>query len=89
MLKLKASTCLYEGSRLYRDARNRPMASDCYGQGPCADLLEGVEGVENAGLSGLAISRAANCGCFVLPSRYEAWGVAIAEACLVRTANHM
>lgn len=67
----------------YRQASPDPWPLECYGAGPVAHLLDGIEGVEKKGfclpddLPGVL----AGSGCLLLPSVREAWGVAVHEAC--------
>ncbi|MGE5490053.1 MAG: glycosyltransferase family 4 protein [Actinomycetota bacterium] len=67
----------------YRQASPDPWPLECYGAGPMAHLLDGVEGVEKKGfcqpddLPGVLVE----AGCLLLPSVREAWGVAVHEAC--------
>lgn len=66
----------------YRRAVADPWPMDCCGTGPLAATVREVPGVRElgfiqpAGQAGLL----AECGAFVLASRYEPWGVALAEA---------
>jgi len=55
----------------------------CCGQGELSKILNSVPGIENLGfiqpekLNNILL----HSGVFVLPSRFDAWGAAIAEAC--------
>lgn len=68
--------------QLYRKEVKQPWELWCAGAGPLETLIEDAEGVRNLGfvqpdrLSALL----RQCGVFVLPSRYEPWGVVIHEA---------
>src|SRR5690606_31560089 len=66
----------------YRGMSRDPWQLDCYGQGPLASLLHGVEGITDHGFRQPAElpELLASAGAFILPSRFEAWGVALAEA---------
>lgn len=73
---------LVSGYAAYRAGVERPWGLTCCGTGPDASQLTGVEGVVNAGFiqpRHLAEMFSAH-GAFVLPSRFEPWGVVIAEA---------
>ena len=68
--------------RLYRDQVNDPWGLTCHGGGPDAALLKDVPGLVDRGFAppdALPSILAAH-GAFVLPSRFEPWGVVIAEA---------
>lgn len=67
----------------YRDSVDAPWPLICCGSGPLASLLEKAAGVENRGFidPGELPSVMAEVGAFIHPSTYDAWGVAIAEAC--------
>ena len=68
--------------RRYRDSVSDPWGLTCHGQGPDRGLLAGVDGIVDAGFVQPAdLPRVFNThGAFVLPSRFEPWGVVIAEA---------
>jgi glycosyltransferase involved in cell wall biosynthesis len=78
----KGLDTLVAAYRLYRREVAEPWRLVCCGQGPLASLLATQPGVEDRGfvqpdeLPGLL----ADMGAFILPSRFEAWGVALAEA---------
>lgn len=66
----------------YRELVDSPWELCCAGAGPLASMLEGVEGVTNVGFiqpEKLPVLMSTS-SCFVLPSRYEAWGVVAQEA---------
>lgn len=81
-LARKGIDTLLEAYALYRTQVPAPWSLICCGQGPLGEALRQVEGVEDRGfvqpadLPGMMI----DAGAFVLPSRFEAWGVALAEA---------
>lgn len=74
---------MLEGYRLYRELVDDPWPLSVCGKGPLEDRLRRQEGVEHLGfvqpaqLPGIFATH----GAFILPSRYEPWGVVIAEAC--------
>lgn len=78
----KAIDVLVEGYRSYRSRVADPWELGCCGTGTLGDQLAGVPGVREHGFlqpaaqPGLFVHH----GAFVLPSRYEPWGVAVAEA---------
>jgi glycosyltransferase involved in cell wall biosynthesis len=78
----KALDVLVSGYRRYREHSSRPWGLVTCGQGPLKPLLSGAEGIEDRGFTQPeALPRVLEeCGAFVLPSRYEPWGVALAEA---------
>jgi glycosyltransferase involved in cell wall biosynthesis len=73
---------LVDGYRQYRSMVRSPWSLTCCGSGPDAHLLDGVDGLTNAGfnqpaeLPGLLRRH----GAFVIASSFEPWGVVIAEA---------
>lgn len=73
---------LIAGYRLYRGMVSDPWPLTCCGQGPEGYRLRDVEGVTDAGFSPPSAMPAVfgAHGAFVLPSRFEPWGVVIAEA---------
>lgn len=73
---------LVRGYRAYRDRVQNPWPLTCRGTGPDAHLLRKQAGITDAGFMQPAQLPAAfrEHGVFVLPSRYEPWGVVIAEA---------
>jgi len=66
----------------YRRRVANPWSLTCAGQGPDGRLLQGVEGVTNIGFAQPAHlpELFAGHGAFVLPSRFEPWGVVLGEA---------
>lgn len=66
----------------YRTKVPEPWSMSCIGSGDLKGMLDGLPGVMDLGfvqpdqLPGLI----AQYGCFVLPSRFEAWGVVVHEA---------
>ncbi len=73
---------LAQGYRRYRDRVTDPWPLTCRGTGPDAALLRDQPGITDAGFMQPAELPQAfrDHGVFVLPSRYEPWGVVIAEA---------
>lgn len=79
--RVKGIDVLVEAYRRYRALVDDPWPLDCCGTGPEAALLQ-EEGIRDLGYvqpSGLPRLFAEH-GVFVMPSREEPWGVAIAEA---------
>jgi len=78
----KGIDVLIDAHRRYAVRVTNPWPLDCYGQGPLAHLLEGPAGVSNRGFVQPKDQPGVmeQAGCFVLPSRYEPWGVVLAEA---------
>lgn len=66
----------------YRSSVTDPWSLTCAGAGPDAYRLKGVPGVTDAGFvqPPQLAELFATHGAFVLPSRFEPWGVVIAEA---------
>jgi glycosyltransferase involved in cell wall biosynthesis len=77
----KAIDVMAEGYRRYRAQVSNPWTLTCCGKGPLAHLLK-ADGIDDRGFVEPAALPAvlAEHGAFVLASRYEPWGVAIAEA---------
>jgi glycosyltransferase involved in cell wall biosynthesis len=67
---------------LYRRQHESPWSLDCCGLGPKQSAIRAVDGVSDLGFvqpheqPGVLAGR----GAFILPSRYEPWGVVLAEA---------
>jgi glycosyltransferase involved in cell wall biosynthesis len=78
----KGLPALVRGYEMYRRMVKDPWTLTCTGAGPDGHHLQGVEGVVDAGFSQLPDLPAlfSAHGAFVLPSRFEPWGVVIAEA---------
>jgi len=78
----KAIDVLVAAYRTYRSAAVSPWRLDCYGMGDMVGLLADEPGIVDHGFVQPADqpSVLAEHGCLVLPSRYEPWGVVIAEA---------
>ena len=68
--------------RIYRKAVTNPWGLTCRGAGPDAGVLRDVPGIVDAGFVQPAeLARVFGAhGAFILPSRFEPWGVVIAEA---------
>ena len=78
----KGIKVLSEGYRRYRQKQSNPWPLLCCGTGPLEHLLAGQAGVQLEGFvqpSELP-SKFGECGCFVLPSTFEPWGVVVHEA---------
>ena len=73
---------LVSAYRIYRSAVTNPWGLTCRGAGPDAGLLRDVPGIVDAGFVQPAeLARVFSAhGAFVLSSRFEPWGVVIAEA---------
>jgi glycosyltransferase involved in cell wall biosynthesis len=78
----KGLDTMIEGYRRYRASVSDPWTLTCCGTGPGAPVLRGVEGVTDRGFTQPSEMPAVfrDHGAFVLASRYEPWGVVIAEA---------
>jgi glycosyltransferase involved in cell wall biosynthesis len=78
----KGIDTLVTGYRLYRSRTAMPWPLLVAGTGPEGHLLHGIDGVEVLGFVQPTdlpeVFRRA--GCFVLPSRFEPWGVVVHEA---------
>jgi glycosyltransferase involved in cell wall biosynthesis len=68
--------------RIYRKAVTHPWGLTCRGAGPDAEVLRDVPGLVDAGfIEPPKLARVCGAhGAFVLPSRFEPWGVVVAEA---------
>ena len=82
-IKRKGIDLLVDAYMRYRTEVKDPWPLRCCGSGPLSALLDGKPGIEDLGFVQPARlpSIMADSGVFVLPSRYDAWGVAIGEAC--------
>lgn len=78
----KAVGVLAEAYKQYASQVQNPWPLDCYGRGPLASLLTGIDGVQDRGFvqPDEQPARMEEAGCFVLPSVYEPWGAVLAEA---------
>jgi glycosyltransferase involved in cell wall biosynthesis len=78
----KGLDLLVDAYRRYRAGVENPWPLACRGKGPLGRVLAGVEGIEDGGfvqprdLANVLLHQ----GVFVLPSRYEPWGLVVAEA---------
>jgi glycosyltransferase involved in cell wall biosynthesis len=81
-IESKGIDVLIAAYELYRKSSSNPWPLTCCGSGPLGQDLAKVSGVEDLGFQQPADLPAifARSGVFVLPSRYEPWGVVIAEA---------
>lgn len=79
---VKGLDVLMQAYAMYRSHVTNPWALHCCGSGTDAPLLRGQPGVEDLGyqLPTRLPELFAGYGTFVMPSRVEPWGVAIAEA---------
>lgn len=73
---------LIAGYEIYRRSVAHPWGLTCCGAGPEGSRLQGVEGVTDVGFTQPrnAPDLFSQHGALVLPSRFEPWGVVIAEA---------
>jgi glycosyltransferase involved in cell wall biosynthesis len=78
----KALDVLVEAYQQYRGRVSDPWELTCCGIGPDRHFLRGVPGISDRGFvqPGEQAELFAEHGAFVLPSRKEPWGVALAEA---------
>ncbi|EFK96552.1 glycosyl transferase, group 1 [sediment metagenome] len=78
----KGIDTLVEAYERYRRQVANPWALITCGQGPLEERLQSIQGVTNRGFvqPQELPSVMSDAGAFVLPSRFEAWGVALAEA---------
>lgn len=81
-VKEKDLETLLAAYQLYRQTSRDPWMLSCCGMGPLAPLLAGREGVADHGFVQPAdlVDMFARHGAFIMPSRFEPWGVAIGEA---------
>jgi len=79
----KAVDVLAAAYRRYRDLVSDPWELICCGRGPCDRLLAGIPGLTDKGFVQPAdlADVFADCGAFVMPSRYDPWPLALVEAC--------
>jgi glycosyltransferase involved in cell wall biosynthesis len=77
---------LMQGYSIYRASVSQPWGLTCCGAGIEGGRLQGMPGVVDAGFvtPGELPNIFSRHGVFVLPSRYEPWGVALAEAAASR-----
>lgn len=82
LVAAKGIDVLAKAYRLYRTDCSNPWPLACCGTGPLRSSLEGIPGVQIEGFvqPDQMPSRFAAAGCFVLPSRFEPWGLVIHEA---------
>ena len=82
----KGLDVLLDAYQCYRASTDHPWELWCAGTGPLAALLEGMPGVENRGFMQPSSLPALlhKAGAFVLPSRWEPWGVVVQEAAAAR-----
>lgn len=78
----KGLDVLMAAYRRYRARVDEPWELDCAGTGRCAALLQNEEGVRDLGFKSPAelASVYVTHDAFVLPSRFEPWGLVLAEA---------
>ncbi|MCX7049963.1 MAG: glycosyltransferase family 4 protein [Candidatus Sumerlaeota bacterium] len=78
----KGIDVLLESYKFYRSMVRNPWPLNCCGTGPWMERITQAEGVLDLGFVQPASLRTvfANQGVFVLTSRYEPWGIVIAEA---------
>lgn len=79
---VKAIDVLVAGYQAYRGMVQEPWPLVCCGAGSARTLLTGAEGVIDKGFLQPAamVDVLAQCGAFVLPSRFDPWPLAIVEA---------
>jgi len=80
---VKGLDVLISAYRKYRESVRDPWSLTCCGKGEMAALLQGEPGVTDHGFVPPAEQPAlfAEHGVFILPSRYEPWGIVLGEAC--------
>lgn len=78
----KGVDVLVEGYRRYRELRSDAWELSCCGKGPTGELINKTAGAKDLGFlqPGQQDPIYTTHGVFIMPSRSEAWGVAIAEA---------
>jgi glycosyltransferase involved in cell wall biosynthesis len=82
-ISLKGIDVLVEAYDRYRRMSSAPWALKCCGSGRLSSLIKGREGIVDCGFVQPRDLPTvwSQAGCFVFPSKFEAWGVALAEAC--------
>lgn len=78
----KAIDVMVEGYKQYRAAVKNPWPLDCYGRGVDQPMLNGVPGIQDHGFVQPEDLPEAlvKAGAYLIASRYEPWGVSLAEA---------
>lgn len=79
----KGLELLVEAYRLYNRANTSPWPLHCYGAGPLLETLKSEPGIQEHGFKQPAELPGvfSEHGVFVMPSKYEPWGVVLGEAC--------
>jgi glycosyltransferase involved in cell wall biosynthesis len=79
----KGLDLLVNAYREYRGRVSDPWPLTCCGQGPLRDRLRGIEGLEDRGFVQPSELHdiMASSGAFILPSLFDPWPLALAEAC--------
>jgi glycosyltransferase involved in cell wall biosynthesis len=82
LVRAKGIDVLAEAYERYRAQSTNPWPLVCYGSGPERIRLEGLPGVRVEGFvqPEALPEKLAECGCFILPSRFEPWALALHEA---------
>lgn len=82
LVEEKGIESLIAAYRAYRAKVSKPWGLVIAGTGPLRDMLSGVDGVDYRGFVQPSELPAlfGEASCFVLPSRYEPWGVVLHEA---------
>jgi glycosyltransferase involved in cell wall biosynthesis len=82
--KIKGTDILIEAYSIFRDEYKGDWGLLCVGNGPMESLLASQSGIEVKGFSSedelVEISKM--CGAFILPSRFDQWGVVVHEFAL-------
>jgi len=80
---VKGLDVLVKAYRKYRESVRDPWSLTCCGKGEMAALLQNEPGVTDRGFVPPAQQPElfAEHGVFILPSRYEPWGIVLGEAC--------
>lgn len=76
----KGLDTLARAYRIYRAKVSEPWPLDCVGKGPAFPQCEGMRDLGFVPPDNLAAIYGSH-GVFILPSRFEPWGVVLAEAC--------